>query len=252
MSWPEIARTRRRSARHHRRAYRQSSDAGETAERSRALGNGFEPLGHRGGAVGAAGASVLSDRRPRLRPVRANSKSRPNSASRPRSRPGRACCLPSTASNDGAAADFAQRRLSAHALCARSVVGHRDRDVERLSPRRRGLIYRPALTAFGLAVRPTHPRHDRHRRQNPAQTGNHIIGDRQHANCRGSPEPGPAPSRAAPTRPPARAAPRSPISLRSRIGMADNSWQKPERHNVGCEGRGQHYMVRAPATSDRS
>ena len=61
-------RTCRRSAGHHRRPYGQSPDAGETAGRSRALGNGTEPLGHRGGAVGR-GRSICRYpyRRPRLR-----------------------------------------------------------------------------------------------------------------------------------------------------------------------------------------
>ena len=42
---------RRRPAGDHRRPYRQSSDAGEAAGGRRARGNGFEPLGDRGGAV---------------------------------------------------------------------------------------------------------------------------------------------------------------------------------------------------------
>ena len=75
---------RRRSAGHHRRAHGQSSDAGEAAGESRARGNGFEPLGDRGGARRAAGASVLSVSAIPARPARANSPSPPSSASRPR------------------------------------------------------------------------------------------------------------------------------------------------------------------------
>src|ERR1700733_11103404 len=39
-----------------------------------------------------------------------------------------------------------------------------------------------------------------------------------------------------------------PNSLRRRIGMVEHL----KRHNGGCEGRAQHYMVRPLATSDRS
>ena len=73
-----------RSARHHRRAHGQSSDAGEAAGKNRALGNGFEPLGDRSGACGAARAFVVSGRRPHLRRTARICASPPNSASRPR------------------------------------------------------------------------------------------------------------------------------------------------------------------------
>ena len=75
---------RRRPARHHRRAYGQSSDAGEAAGRSRARGNGSEPLGDRSGARGAARSICRIRSATAPRPGRANSPSRPNSASRPR------------------------------------------------------------------------------------------------------------------------------------------------------------------------
>ena len=75
---------RRRPAGDHRRPYRQSSDAGAAAGGRRARGNGFEPLGDRGGAVAAAAASRLSVRRSRPRPARANSPPPPSSVSRPR------------------------------------------------------------------------------------------------------------------------------------------------------------------------
>ena len=75
---------RRRPAGDHRRPYRQSSDAGEAAGGRSARGNGFEPLGDRGGAVAAAAASRLSVRRSRPRPGRANSPPPPRSVSKPR------------------------------------------------------------------------------------------------------------------------------------------------------------------------
>ena len=59
---------------------------------------------------------------------------------------GRAVSRPQPASF-GAAAHFAQRRLSAPALCAGAAVGRRDRDVERLSPLGRRLI------GFSVAAR---------------------------------------------------------------------------------------------------
>ena len=49
-----------------------------------ALGNGFELFGHRSRARGAAAASVLSVRRSHFGRRRANSRSPPNSVSRPR------------------------------------------------------------------------------------------------------------------------------------------------------------------------
>ena len=84
MSWRGIRGACRRSAGHHRRAYREPSDAGETDEETVRVRNGFEPLGDRGGAGGAAAASVLSVSATALPPARANSRSPPNSASRPR------------------------------------------------------------------------------------------------------------------------------------------------------------------------
>ena len=75
----------RRSAVHHRRAYRQSQDAEESAGRCRrARGNGDEPR-RAGSSARQAAASILPIRSAiRPRPARANSASPPNSASRPR------------------------------------------------------------------------------------------------------------------------------------------------------------------------
>ena len=49
-----------------------------------------------------------------------------------------------------------------------AAVGRRDRDVERLSPRRT----RPRLL---VASGPRHPAHQRHGRQHPAEPGDNII-----------------------------------------------------------------------------
>ena len=78
-------RSRRRSAGHHRRPHRQSHDAQENGGRiRRARGNGDEPRRAGSRARQTAGSiwPIRSAIRPR--PARANSASRPSSASRPR------------------------------------------------------------------------------------------------------------------------------------------------------------------------
>ena len=97
MNWNELDDARRRSAGDDRRAHRQSRDAREGAGAHGALRDGDEPLGDRGLARQAAGSSVLSGRRQDLGRARASSRSPRSSASRPRSRRGRACCSRSTA-----------------------------------------------------------------------------------------------------------------------------------------------------------
>ncbi len=87
----------RRSARDHRRPHRQPRHAGQGAGTDGALRDADEPVGDRGGARPAARAPVLSGRRSDLGGPRANSASPPNSASRPGSQPGRACCFRNTA-----------------------------------------------------------------------------------------------------------------------------------------------------------
>ena len=85
MSWQRTRRACGRSAGHHRRAYRQSSDAGEAAGRTIARSE----MDLSRSVIEAAlamrpRASVLSVRRPHLGRRRANSRSPPNSASRRR------------------------------------------------------------------------------------------------------------------------------------------------------------------------
>ncbi len=75
---------RRRSAGHHRRPHRQPSDPDQARRHGGARRARQQPQRDRGGARRAAAASRLSGRRPHARPARANSRSPPSSASRPR------------------------------------------------------------------------------------------------------------------------------------------------------------------------
>ncbi len=77
-------RTLARSAGHHRRPYRQSSDAEKDQRSRRAFRNGNEPRRDRVGDRHPARSFRLSGRRPDLGRARANSRWPPNSASRPR------------------------------------------------------------------------------------------------------------------------------------------------------------------------
>ncbi len=89
---------------------------------------------HRSRACRAAAAFVLSVRRPQLRRgARIRGRRRARLQDRGHDASGRAVSRAQRAPH-GAAADFAQRRLSAHPLCARVAVGSRDRDVERVPP----------------------------------------------------------------------------------------------------------------------
>ena len=80
--------------------------------------------------------------------------------------------------SDGAAAHLAQRRVSAAALCACAAVGCRDRDVERLPPRRRRLaLLSPDATSSAPAASPAAP--SRARRQHNRSPRRPLVAHRR-------------------------------------------------------------------------